>query len=83
MIEVIGVDVMWFGPWCLYTILITLLVLFNHNDKRGKGMDNPEQVKSFLTYLVQVNETIIKYKNKEIQGEEEQGKEDLDANRIQ
>jgi hypothetical protein len=41
MIEVIGVDVMWFGPWCLYTILITLLVLFNHNDKRGKGMDNP------------------------------------------
>jgi hypothetical protein len=32
---------------------------------------------------VQVNETIIKYKNKEIQGEEEQGKEDLDANRIQ
>lgn len=41
MIEEIGVDVMWFGPWCLYTLLITLLVLVNKNDKRGMKMDNP------------------------------------------
>lgn len=38
MIEEIGVDVMWFGPWCLYTLLITLLVLVNKNDKRGMKM---------------------------------------------
>ena len=41
MIEEIGVDVMWFGPWCIYTLLITLLVLVNKNDKRGMKMDNP------------------------------------------
>jgi hypothetical protein len=64
-------------------LILIDMVITNLSDAAVSIMDNPEQVKSFLTYLVQVNETIIKYKNKEIQGEEEQGKEDLDANRIQ
>lgn len=64
-------------------LILIDMVITNLSDTAVSIMDNPEQVKSFLTYLVQVNETIIKYKNKEIQGEEEQGKEDLDANRIQ
>ena len=64
-------------------LILIDMVITNLSDAAVSIMDNQEQVKSFLTYLVQVNETIIKYKNKEIQGEEEQGKEDLDANRIQ
>ena len=52
-------------------LILIDMVITNLSDTAVSIMDNPEQVKSFLSYLVQVNETLGKYKNKEIQGEEE------------
>ena len=52
-------------------LILIDMVITNLSETAVSIMESPEQVKSFLTYLVQVNETLRKYKNKEIQGEEE------------
>ena len=51
-------------------LILIDMVITNLSDTAVSIMDNPEQVKSFLSYLVQVNETLRKYKNKEIKDEE-------------